>query len=58
MPLAFVAGLWGMNFDPHSSPWSMPELEWRYGYPMALGIMSAIVIAMLFYFRRKGWIKW
>jgi magnesium transporter len=58
MPLAFVAGVWGMNFDPRSSPWNMPELEWRYGYPMALGVMASIIVAMLFYFRHKGWLKW
>lgn len=58
MPLAFIAGVWGMNFDPHSSPWNMPELEWRYGYPLALGVMAAVVVAMLFYFRHKGWLNW
>lgn len=58
IPLSFVAGVWGMNFDPHSSPWNMPELEWRYGYPVALGVMGAIVVGLLFYFRHKGWLKW
>lgn len=50
MPLTFVAGIYGMNFD------FMPELHWAYGYPFALGIMAAIVIVMLLWFRRKGWL--
>ena len=36
IPLTFVAGIWGMNFDPATSPWNMPELEAYYGYPAAL----------------------
>ena len=56
IPLSFIAGIYGMNFDPAASPWSMPELGWRWGYPMALGIMTAVVVYLLFYFRRKGWI--
>ena len=32
MPLSFIAGLYGMNFDTNVSPWNMPELEWKYGY--------------------------
>jgi magnesium transporter len=34
----------------------MPELTWAYGYPFALGFMAAIAIALIFVFRRKGWI--
>ena len=30
IPLTFLVGVWGMNFDPASSPWNMPELEWAY----------------------------
>ena len=44
------AGIWGMNFE------FMPELKWKYGYPMAITLMSATTLAMLFYFYRKGWI--
>jgi magnesium transporter len=49
MPLAFVAGLYGMNFT------NMPELSWRFGYFGALGVMGAIALGMLSYFKRKGW---
>lgn len=54
MPLSFIVGLYGMNFDT-TSPWNLPELHWRYGYPYVLGLMSAVVIAMVLYFRRKRW---
>ena len=56
IPLGFVAGLYGMNFDTEISPWNMPELRWPWGYPFALGIMSLIAIGLLTYFRRRGWI--
>jgi len=56
IPLSFIAGIYGMNFDPAASPWNMPELRWRWGYPMALGIMTVVVVYLLFYFRRKGWL--
>jgi magnesium transporter len=55
MPLGFIAGLYGMNFDPEASRWNMPELEWAFGYPMALALMAATAGAMLHYFRRRGW---
>lgn len=56
MPLSFITGLYGMNFHTERSPWNMPELNWRYGYPFALGLMALTVLAMLWYFRRKGWL--
>lgn len=55
MPLGFVAGLYGMNFDT-ASPWNMPELSWAYGYPAALAVMGSIAIGLLVFFRRRGWI--
>lgn len=55
IPLGFIAGLYGMNFDTQS-PWNMPELAFRYGYPVTLLAMFLIGGGMLFYFRRKGWI--
>ena len=55
MPLGFLASLYGMNFDRSVSPWNMPELGWRLGYPFALAVMAATVVAMLLYFRRQGW---
>lgn len=56
IPLSFVVGIYGMNFDPQSSPWNMPELKWRWGYPAVLGLMLVMVIGMLLYFYRKGWL--
>lgn len=49
MPLSLIAGIYGMNFH------YMPELEWRYGYFVVLGIMLLLAGVMLFFFRRKGW---
>ncbi|MDY7091791.1 MAG: magnesium/cobalt transporter CorA [Acidobacteriota bacterium] len=56
IPLGFLAGLYGMNFDPEVSPWNMPELSWYWGYPTLLGVMLVVVILLIFYFRAKGWI--
>lgn len=56
IPLSFVTGLYGMNFDTEVSPWNMPELEWRYGYPAVLFVLFAMGAGMLTYFKRKDWI--
>lgn len=56
MPLTFVAGIYGMNFNPEASRWNMPELNWKYGYLFSLGLMLASVIGMLVFFRKRGWI--
>jgi len=50
IPLTFIAGIYGMNFE------FMPELKWQWGYPAALGLMAAISGFMLWYFKRKGWL--
>ena len=55
MPLSFIAGVYGMNFNT-DSPWNMPELNWTYGYPMALGSMALTTLGFLWFFKRKGWI--
>ncbi|MES1926381.1 magnesium/cobalt transporter CorA [Salinisphaera sp. T31B1] len=55
MPLSFIAGVYGMNFNTRS-PWNMPELGWRYGYPAVIAVMAILVIGMLIYFRRRKWI--
>lgn len=57
IPLSFIVGLYGMNFDTGASDLNMPELSWRYGYVFCLGIMGAITVILLLYFRRKGWMK-
>jgi magnesium transporter len=49
IPLTFVAGIYGMNFE------NMPELTWKYGYFLVLGIMALIGTSMLLWFKRKGW---
>ena len=56
IPLTFLAGLYGMNFDRAAGPWSMPELGWRYGYPAVLALMAAVAIGLVLYFRGLGWI--
>lgn len=56
IPLGFIAGLYGMNFSNTASPWNMPETQWQFGYPMALGIMAVVAIGMLTFFKRLGWI--
>jgi magnesium transporter len=55
IPLGFLAGLYGMNFNPEISPWNMPELNWRFGYPFALAVMGLVALLLLFFFKRKGW---
>lgn len=56
IPLTFIAGIYGMNFNPEVSPWNMPELNWVFGYPFSLGLMAGTAIIMLLFFRRKGWL--
>ncbi|PAU93191.1 magnesium and cobalt transport protein CorA [Aliifodinibius salipaludis] len=55
IPLTFVAGIYGMNFDPGASPYNMPELSWYWGYPASLGGMTILALIMIFFFKRKGW---
>ena len=50
MPLTFIVGIYGMNFE------HMPELKWEWGYPLVVGVMVMIAIAMLGFFIRKRWI--
>lgn len=49
IPLTFITGLYGMNFK------YMPELAWHWGYFAVLGVMAALVLGMLVYFKRKRW---
>lgn len=55
MPLTFLAGVYGMNFHP-VGPYSMPELDWRYGYPAFWAVSLLICGGMFLFFRRKKWI--
>jgi magnesium transporter len=50
LPLTVVAGVYGMNFA--ASPYNVPELTWRYGYPAVLLLMVVIPGGMLVYFKR------
>lgn len=50
IPLTFIAGLYGMNFQ------NMPELHWKWGYLACLGLMGGVSVAMLAYFKRKKWL--
>jgi magnesium transporter len=56
IPLGFVAGLYGMNFNPDVSRWNMPELSNPYGYPIIIGVMLSMVLGMLYFFKRKRWL--
>jgi magnesium transporter len=56
IPLSFLTGVYGMNFDPESSPWNMPELRMRYGYPVFLAAVVCIGVFQLVLFWRRGWL--
>ena len=49
MPLTFIVGVYGMNFD------NMPELHWKYGYFIILGIMLVLLLGMIYYFKKRKW---
>ena len=49
MPPTLVGAVYGMNFE------HMPELHWRFGYPMALALMLVSGLAPIWWFRKKGW---
>lgn len=57
MPLSFLAGVYGMNFDREVSPLNMPELGWYAGYPMALGLMACTALGFVAFFWRAGWLR-
>jgi len=56
LPLSFIAGVYGMNFKGEVSPYNMPELDWFYGYPFALVLMTVVAGGIVFLFHYKGWI--
>jgi magnesium transporter len=51
IPLTFIVGVYGMNFV------NIPELHWKYGYFIAWGVMILIVVLMVVFFKKKGWLK-
>jgi len=50
IPLTFVAGIYGMNFE------FMPELKWKWSYPLLWGVLVAIFVSMIYWFKRKRWL--
>jgi magnesium transporter len=50
IPLTFIVGIYGMNFK------YIPELGWKWGYPLVLLVMLGVGISMIIYFRRKRWL--
>jgi magnesium transporter len=56
IPLSFLAGVYGMNFEREGRPWNLPELSFPYGYPTFWGASLALAAVMLWLFRRKRWI--
>ena len=50
LPLTFIVGIYGMNFD------NMPELRYRYGYPVIMGLMLLIFLLIFFWFKRRKWL--
>lgn len=57
IPLTFIAGIYGMNFNTDVSPFNMPELKWYWGYVATWAVMLLIAIGMIIFFWRRGWFK-
>jgi magnesium transporter len=57
IPLTFIVGVYGMNFNTERSKWNMPELNWPLGYPLVMGFMALVALGMVIYFWRKGWLR-
>ncbi len=57
IPLTFVVGVYGMNFNTEKSPLNMPELNWYFGYPLCWGMMVAIASGLIYFFWRRGWFE-
>ncbi len=57
IPLTFIAGVYGMNFNREKSPLNMPELEWYWGYPACLALMAIIAGCLVWFFWKRGWFK-
>jgi len=56
IPLSFLAGVYGMNFDTSVSAWNLPELGMKYGYPIFWALVLLIGGGLLVFFRRKKWL--
>jgi len=56
IPLTFIVGIYGMNFNPDSSIYNMPELNWKWGYPAVWLAMLLITFGMIGYIKRRKWL--
>ncbi|MEO7931737.1 MAG: magnesium/cobalt transporter CorA [Chthoniobacterales bacterium] len=56
MPLTFLVGVYGMNFDTSAGRWNMPELKSPYGYPIFWLVCIVLATSMAIYFKRKKWL--
>lgn len=56
IPLNFIAGIYGMNFNTSVSRFNMPELNWVLGYPFVLTLMLIVAVLLLYFFSRKKWL--
>jgi magnesium transporter len=50
IPLTFIAGIYGMNFK------FMPELEWRWSYPLLWLVLVVVFLLMIYWFKRRKWL--
>ncbi len=57
IPLTFIAGVYGMNFNTEKSPFNMPELDWYWGYIACWAIMLATAFSLIFFFWKRGWFE-
>lgn len=57
IPLTFIVGVYGMNFNAEASPLNMPELNWYWGYPAFWAGTIAIAGALVYFFWRRGWFQ-
>lgn len=57
IPLTFIAGIYGMNFNTEKSPLNMPELNWYWGYPACLAVMLIIAGGLVYFFWQRGWFE-
>jgi magnesium transporter len=56
IPLTFIVGIYGMNFNTDISPWNLPELNLFYGYPLVLLLMIFVAGGLIFFFKKKKWL--
>ncbi len=55
IPLTFIAGVYGMNFNTARSPLNMPELDWYWGYPLCWLLMLGVSGSLIYFFWKRGW---